>query len=147
MGWTPGKKHNDFALPLVRDVSSVISSFPSAKMTPDPGQTLLLPQWGLLTILDLVFSPSFWAAMTFAYLSLSRETIGLVATATRPVPGYHPASPSKFLPLIHAPRDGSIFLMASSCSHNRNHQQEPINMPASFPDASRLDHSDSFMAQ
>ncbi|XP_068923502.1 eosinophil peroxidase [Petaurus breviceps papuanus] len=64
-GWTPGKKRNGFALPLVRAVSNQIVRFPEERITLDWNRALMFMQWGQFIDHDLDFSPESQAKVAF----------------------------------------------------------------------------------
>ncbi|XP_049621139.1 eosinophil peroxidase-like [Suncus etruscus] len=152
LGWTPGKKHNGFALPLVRDVSNVITGFPTAKLTSDLGRTLMVPQWGQFIIQDLVFSPEFLGDNDFHMSDSSeRDSTGIDADCHTTCARKPPCFPIEVPP--SDPRSKSIgdclpfFRSTSAPSNNRSHVREQLNVPTSFLDASMLYGSYNFMAQ
>ncbi|XP_006889511.1 PREDICTED: lactoperoxidase [Elephantulus edwardii] len=57
MGWTPGKMHNGFPLPLAREVSNQIAGYLKEDDVLDPNTSLLFMQWGQIVDHDLDFAP------------------------------------------------------------------------------------------
>ncbi|KAM6163968.1 lactoperoxidase isoform 2-T2 [Rhynchocyon petersi] len=57
LGWTPGKTHNGFALPLAREVSNQIASYLNEDGVLDQETSLLFMQWGQIVDHDLDFAP------------------------------------------------------------------------------------------
>ncbi|NXI40842.1 PERM Myeloperoxidase, partial [Galbula dea] len=65
-GWTEGKPLSGFPLPLVRQVSNKIVSFPPEQLKKDQQRSLMFMQWGQFIDHDLDFSPDTPARVTFS---------------------------------------------------------------------------------
>ncbi|XP_072816741.1 eosinophil peroxidase [Vicugna pacos] len=135
-GWTPGKRHNGFLLPLVRAVSNQIRAvsnqivrFPSERLTSDRGRSLMFMQWGQFIDHDLDFAPESPARVAF--------TVGV--DCERTCAQLPPCFPIKCdcIP---------FFRSAPACPRNRNKVRNQINALTSFVDASMVYGSEVSLA-
>ncbi|XP_037665550.1 eosinophil peroxidase [Choloepus didactylus] len=139
-GWTPGRRHNGFLLPLVRAVSNQIVRFPSERLASDPGRALMFTQWGQFIDHDLDFSPESPARVTF--------TGGVDCERTcAQLPPCFPIKIPPNDPRIKNQRDCiPFFRSAPSCPQNRNQVRDQLNALTSFVDASMVYGSEVSLA-
>ncbi|XP_008062548.1 eosinophil peroxidase [Carlito syrichta] len=139
-GWTPGRRHNGFLLPLVRAVSNQIVRFPSEKLASDRGRALMFMQWGQFIDHDLDFTPESPARVAF--------TVGVDCQKTcAQLPPCFPIKIPPNDPRIRNQQDCiPFFRSAPACPQNRNKVRDQINALTSFVDASMVYGSEVSLA-
>ncbi|XP_054988205.1 eosinophil peroxidase-like [Sorex araneus] len=158
LGWTPGKKHNGFVLPLVRDVSNRIVRFPSSRLTSDPGRSLMFPHWGQFLLHDLAFSPKSPPGANYMPnhdLSVSTSLLGedsvVGADCRRTCARIPPCFPIEIPPddpRITTPGDCLPFFRSLPWHPvNGNRVREQTNQRSSFLDASTVYGSEASLAE
>uniref|UniRef100_A0A8C6QDU3 Eosinophil peroxidase n=1 Tax=Nannospalax galili TaxID=1026970 RepID=A0A8C6QDU3_NANGA len=139
-GWTPGKRHNGFLLPLVRAVSNQIVRFPSNRLASDRGRTLMFMQWGQFIDHDLDFSPESPARVAFIMGVDCEKTCAQL-------PPCFPIKIPPNDPRIKNQRDCiPFFRSAPSCPQSKNKVRNQINALTSFVDASMVYGSEVSLA-
>ncbi|XP_024429014.3 eosinophil peroxidase [Desmodus rotundus] len=138
-GWTPGKRHNGFLLPLVRAVSNQIVRFPRERLASDRGRALMFMQWGQFIDHDLDFVPESPARVAF--------TAGVDCEKTcAQLPPCFPIKIPPNDPRIKNQRDCIPFSRSAPACPKKNVIRNQINTLTSFLDASMVYGSEVSLA-